>query len=233
MTANLKATSSKASLLALFIGVTASSSYGATVYIDFGNTDATGNWNGVSDAVSGSIADAIDSTGAATGIQIAVTSRFNGTNNNGTTDAGAPYPSFATRDSFYGNADAEWQGLTITSATVNISGLNSGFTYDFTFYASRIATDDRGTLYTVTGSNSGAGELNPTGPITDTVSVNGISPDGSGEINLVVSEGSTNTNSTGFFYLGVMEITSNPVPEPGTTVLLIAAIGGAGLRRRR
>ena len=233
MSAHPTATTKRGGLPTLLFGFTALTTHAATLYTDFGNADVTGNWNSISNAQTGSINDAIDSTGAATGIQIAVTSRFNGINASGTTDPTAPYPSFATQDSFFGNADAEFSEVIITSASVSISGLSSGFIYDFTFYASRVADDDRGTRYTVTGANSGFGELNPTGPLTETVSVNGISPDGSGVINLVVSEGPTNDNSFGFFYLGVMEMNSSPVPEPGSSLLFVATLGAAGLRRRR
>lgn len=233
MTVNFISSPNRAGLLALSFGSTALAANAVSIFTDFGEADSVGNWNNISEAQTGSVADAIDSTGASTGISIAITSRFNGTNTAGTTDAGAAYPSFATRDSFFGNADAEFSGVTITSASLNISGLSSDATYDFKFFGSRTATDDRGTLYTVTGANSGSGELNVSSNVTNTASINGISPDGSGSINLVVSKGSTNTNSTGFFYLGVMEINSNPVPEPGSAALLVAALGIVGFRRRR
>lgn len=205
----------------------------ASVLVDFGESDATGNWNGISNAVDGIVADAIDDTGTPTGITIAITSRFNGANTNGTSDAGAPYPSFATDDSFYGNADGVWGGIDpILSATIEITGLTIGVPYNFTFYGSRMGVgDNRETLYTLTGTNSGSVPFDVANNITETAGINSITPDGTGKISLVVSEGSNNSNGVGFYYLGAMEFA--PVPEPATGVFLLGSLSLLALRRRR
>ncbi len=206
-----------------------------TVFIDFGNADAGAGWNGLGNAAEASIADAIDSTGAPTGIGIAipVSDGFTGVNNNGATGTGI-YPDFAPRDSFCGNADAVFGTSPINpSATVELTGLTVGTPYNFTFYASRGGVgDNRSTRYTLTGTGpSMFAELDAANNTTNTVSIFGVLPDPAGAINLVVSEGTANTNGTGFYYIGALEI--NSVPEPSRAVLLLGSLVPFVLRRRR
>lgn len=208
--------------------------HAATVLVDFGGTNATGNWNGISNAVSGSVANAIDDTGASTGITIAITSRFNAINTDGTSSGAAPYPSFATADSFYGNALAPFNSQPIiANSTVTFSNLAIGTAYSFTFYASRMGvSDNRTSRYTLTGAGSPQfGELDASNNIGNSVTVSNVLPNVSGVITLDVGAGTGNTNPTGFYYLGAVEIHS--VPEPGSALLVLSATGLVAIRRRR
>lgn len=223
----------RAALLVGTLAVTASSVHAATVLIDFGNPNTTGNWNSMTDPVAGAIANALDSTGSATGMTVTVTSRFNATNGNGTTDPTAPYPAFVTNDLFYGNALAGFNGQpAIANSTVTFSGLTVGQSYSFTFFASRTGVaDNRETRYTLTGAGSPAlAELNAANNVTGTATVSNVLPNASGVITLNVGMGNDNNNPTGFYYLGSAEISF--VPEPGSAVLLLGGLALAGSRRR-
>lgn len=208
--------------------------HAATVLVDFARTDATGNWNGISNWVSGSVADAIDDTGASTGMTIEITSRFNNVNSAGTTSGDAPYPSFATGDSLFGNAFAVWDSQPIiANSTVTFSNLTIDTAYNFTFYASRMGgTENRNSRYTLTGAGSPQfAELNAANNIGDVVTISNVMPDEFGVITLDVGVGTGNNTIQGFYYLGVVEI--NSIPEPGSALLALSAMGLAAIRRRR
>ncbi len=205
-----------------------------TVLIDFSGTTSSGNWNRISNAASGSLSNAIDNTGTTTGMTVDITARFSDINIQGTTSGTAPYPSFATGDSFYGNALQEWTGFAITpKSTVVFGNLIPGALYSFTFYASRTsATDNRTTRYTLTGNGASAfAELNVANNITNTVTVSNLIPDSNGKIALDVAPGTGNNNPYGFYYLGVAEI--NYVPEPSSAILFAGTSALAILRRHR
>ncbi|WP_269542978.1 PEP-CTERM sorting domain-containing protein [Cerasicoccus fimbriatus] len=209
-----------------------------TVLINFGGstTGQPETWNNFSEtdlAVLSS--DLLDTTGTGTGIQLETTDAFYGINGNGTTSASAPYPSSATGNSFY-DANSTWgSGSGNDLAVLEFSGLDVGKTYSFTLYASRIGpSDNRSSLYTLQGENSGSAALNATGNITSTVTVSDITPTAGGLITLTISPDAANNNSSGFIYLGVVEMTA--VPEPATVALGMATAAFAGcvwLRRRR
>ena len=114
---------------------------------------------------------------------------------------------FATSDYFY-NA-----GRPVT--TFKLVLLDLACTYNFRFFATRNAQDTRETTYTVTGGNgpftadlqtSGADVGGGNG--SRVVSIQGVKPDTTGEI-----EVSFSTKSGGFSYLGAMEL---EVVEPST-----------------
>ncbi|MGE9268361.1 MAG: hypothetical protein ACQKBY_09715 [Verrucomicrobiales bacterium] len=196
----------------------------ATIYIDFGGSDHTGNWNGIASTNVHTVSNLIDSTGANTGYALSITNDFSGVNGNGTT-SGGPYPGFATDDSHYGQS-------TNPAAAFQLQNLDPSKLYTLTFYGSRMSvSDNRETEYTVTGD--GASQvllLDVANNVTETISTTTITPTAGGIITVDLQEGPNNTNSSGFFYIGALEI--NVVPEP-STALLSLALPALLLRRRR
>ena len=127
------------------------------------------------------------------------------------------------------------------AGTLAITGLDPGTTYKLKMFATRNIADTRITSYSVTDSNglhyvtlqtsgTGAGSTNqPTGNDATVVSLNGLVPDPSGELDLTVTE------VAGLYaYLGILEITlADPLPSfalqpqslevaPGASSALIA-----------
>lgn len=219
----------------------------ARILIDFGAggtqtttgaspDDPVNAWNNVPDTIAtstlGSVSDLRYTTNAPSGFGLTVTSRFNASNPNGTTDS-TVYADDATRDQLYGNT-ASFGGLSNLTPTFKLTGLPLDYTFDFTFYASRIdsgATDNREALYTVTGSNTKTAELNALNNVNGTATVTGISPSPQGEIQIALSPGNDNTHNNRFVYIGVLDV--NVVPEPGGAALVLGGGLAALLRRRR
>lgn len=217
-------------------------------------TDAVGRvWNNISESndLSGSPHTLNETGGTDSGFRLTisnvagVTSQigFNGANGNGVGSTAAPltgaalarnYPLSATRDSLYGNTVAFGNG-TVQSVRLVVSNLNPDERYSFDFFASRLSAggDNREAEYLVTGGLSGTAPtsvfLNASENSGNIVGVTGFAPDANNQIIIDIDGGPNNTNSSGFFYLGVLEITS--VPEPATAAVL--ALGGGLLLARR
>lgn len=213
-------------------------------------------WNSVDDDhqnLYATNAALVYSTGASSGVHLAIASLagsgteqgFNSTNSantNGITAAAAGselaarnYPANALRDSMYGNS-GDWPAggalNTTTLVRMTLSGLDDSQVYKFYFFASRTSvSDNRETLYVVDGAGDAKSvTLDAANNTSRVATVADIAPEG-GTITIDVSAGPNNNNSTGFFYLGVLEIESAPVPEVSTVSILAAA--GAGLLRRQ
>ncbi|MGK0184262.1 MAG: hypothetical protein ACI9R3_000028 [Verrucomicrobiales bacterium] len=212
-------------------------SEGANVLVDFGSgttTTATPtnglSWNNITSAVDGTVIDAVDAnTGAGTGIGVGITSRFNGINTNGTLIS-TVYPAEATRDSFYGNV-ATFNGIEVPNAQVTITGLQPGGLYSISLYGSRTASDNRETQYVLTGDSTATVFLDVASNDDNFAFVPSMGGNGSNSIVIDVSSGPNNTNGSGFFYLGALEI--NSVPEPSVSLLAIVGIGLMTMIRRR
>jgi hypothetical protein len=212
----------------------------ASLFFDFGNAtqQTAGNYNNITHTQA-PILNAIDSTGAGTGIGLS-TIGFNelGPNDNGTTTPGAPGNVFdpqATRDNLFGHSDNFNIGSPRPMAVLDLSGLDgSGATsYTFTFFASRTGvSDNRETQYSIAGLNNGVGLLNAAANTSNVAVVSGIVPTAGGTIEISVMKGPANNNGSGFFYLGAMKIDSVPVPEPTTMALLGGAAILVAVRRR-
>lgn len=214
----------------------------ATLFFDFGDTGqpTPGNYNNIS-FVQDPILNAIDSTGASTGIGL-TTEGFNeiGANLNGTTAPSAPANLFdpqATRDNLFGHSDNFNAGAPRATGTLTLTGLDgSGSTlYDLTFFSSRTGvTDNRETQYAVVGLNNGLGYLNASGNTSSVATVSGIKATPAGEVVVTITAGPNNSNGSKFFYLGAMRLESAVVPEPATLGLAcVAALVAMRLRRAR
>lgn len=226
-------------LAAIFALLSVSSASAATLYFDFGSSAnlTPGNYNNV-DHTQAPILNAIDSTGAATGVGLATTG-FNeiGPNTNGTTSpsgAAAAFQPEATRDSLFGHSDNFNVGSPRPLGVLSLTGLDgSGATsYSFTFFASRTGvTDNRETAYAVAGANSNTMYLNAAGNVSDVAIAAGIVPTATGTISINVDAGPNNNNGSEFFYLGAMSIESRAIPEPaGAALVMLVIVGLAAVR---
>jgi len=175
--------------------------------------DPANFWNNVTDGigktVGGRLSDLVTADNVPTGISLVILSRFNGANTNGTL-ASEQFPPDATRDSLFGNTET-FSGLGNVLPSFKLTGLDPLLTYQFTFYASRMgASDNRQTLYTVTGANSRFATLNPAGNIDNFVVLSVIAPTAEGEITISLAPGAANNNSYHFTYLGAMRMQPTP-----------------------
>lgn len=210
----------------------------ANIFVDFGESSqiTAGNYNNiiVNTPATLSIADMVDSDGASTGVGIAISGFFPGSNSTGSTtpmgDA-ALFPVTATRDNTFGHTGPFSGNADASLGNVSLTGLDPSSSYDFTIFAARAGvTDNRETMYDFTGANTGVGFLNPSSNNTEIVVISGIQPTAAGEISIDVSAGPNNNNGSRFYYLGAMMIAPS-IPEP--TSLLLAGLAGVGFLVRR
>lgn len=221
-------------VLTLAVAVPASAT---TLFFDFGNTARQvggGNWNNVVPATTQLFA-LFDSDGniyttsnGQAGFEI--TDTFFQTGEPSQLGSEAPagdaagYPVDATDDYFFGHTTPFAGADPNPLGQVKLTNLESGVLYDFTFFASRQGvTDTRSALYTVTGANSASGSLNASNNDTEVLRVQGILADGNNEIYIDVEPGLDNDNTTGFYYIGLMQV--DVVPEPSAIALLLSGLG--------
>lgn len=184
---------------------------------DFGSastpTDAADDpnnaWNNVTDQIgstsTGVLANLVTVRNSVTGVSLVMLKRFNGANTNGTL-ASTQFPADATRDSLYGNTEA-FGGSSNIFPSFKLTGLDTGLTYNFTFYASRLGVNDnRETGYTIVGADSDIVAFDAGNNVDESVRAVGIAPDASGEITISVAPTAANNNGYHFTYLGVMKV---------------------------
>lgn len=226
------------STVALTICALASLATAASIFVDFGDSSqiTAGNYNNLvfnSPSVL-SIPNAIDSTGAGTGISITATGFYPGSNQNGTTSptgAAAVFDAQATRDNAFGHTGAFGGNPDASLANVSLTGLNPALTYDFVFFGSRTSvTDNRETAYAVSGATLSTAYLNTAANTSNVATVSGMAPTATGTISINVSAGPNNSNASKFYYLGAMKIDA-AVPEPSIIGLAGIALAAACLRR--
>jgi hypothetical protein len=201
----------------------------ASICFDFGDAAGAtpGNWNNVTAYAAGGetkIANAIDSLGRVTTVDLFITRDFGGTNTAGEVSTEAGFPSKAQRDSFLVGS---------TPAQLRIEGLDPMLLYDFTFFGSRqIAdvTDGRSFDVQLHGlTDSALLTLNNRGNKDQVLTIAQFRPDALG--NVLIDVNCTAGASWGYF--GVLQITP-VVPEPSSLALaIVAGVGGVGLLRRR
>ena len=201
-------------------------------YIDFGITTNTtpGNWNNVAVAnaasASGISLALIDSNGASTGVTLTIDDAFNtvNTGGNASPDPSLPFPSTAAADSFFGNT-AEFQGATEPTGGFTLTGLDPTKYYSFSIFASRNnVTDNREAQYTVAGATTVVDALNASNNTMNTASAMNVQPNGSNEIIFTAAPGSNNTNGSGFYYLGAIEIITSDAPLSVNSFELISKL---------
>lgn len=190
---------------------------------DFGSTslavtaadDPDNTWNNITTDIGLSATGKLTSLktvrGAVTGLNFSMIRRFNGANTNGTTASGI-LPSKATSDSLFGNTEV-FTSLSNIFPAFRLSGLPTGSAWDLTFYASRTsASDNRETLYTVTGAAVATTTLNAANNQSQTARLLTVKPDSSGEITIALSPGPANNNANHFTYLGTLRLDPSPPP---------------------
>lgn len=90
--------------------------------------------------------------------------------------------------------------------------------------------DNRETVYTVTGLNSGSAILNATENVLNIASVSNIIP-AAGAITVALTPSAANNNGNHFTYLNVLRLTA--VPEPSRAMLGMTGAAFCLLARRR
>lgn len=212
--------------------------HASTVLIDFG-TSATNNgngettgqlqtWNNITSTAAHTTGLLKNSAGADTLITLSLGGAFFAATNESPKPPAGPYPTTASADAFYQNVPI----------TLTLNNLNPAETYNITFYGflsrdttrrTEVSIADNTQEYEASNMRTGGtndaptGATNPNGGSTTFLSV---MPDSNGTIAMTIDQG---TGNTGYYILGVMEITS--VPEPSAAIL--ALLGIAPLLRRR
>lgn len=188
-----------------------------SAFIDFGNPDnQTEGYNNATETDPqdpASVLQIMDAEGNETGITLNMVVPFTENNTDGTTEAeeNIAFPASATADSFYGSVE-RFFGTTTPSATFTLTGLDPELYYSFSIFASRVGdevNDNRSTLYTVStegGSETATATLDAANNISERVLIEGIQPGEDGVITFRSEPAPENTNTTGFYYLGAIEM---------------------------
>ena len=224
----------------LAAGLMASAASAATIQVDLGingvqNTTVTG-WNNMSGPAAsgnpGNIANAVDSTGAATGISMTYSESGvagtpgTGANYTGSAPVGlitvpSPVPGTAIMDGTFARSGA-WFDITI-------AGLDTNLTYDFQLWGARGLSDEtiKDVFYQVNGLTTGIPVNVGTSYNNQTMAnIEGVSPTAGGVIVVHTSVESGNTQGGS---LNLFTMTS--VPEPSSAALF--GLGGIALLIRR
>lgn len=154
-----------------------------TTYINFNrgfNEAAPWNNTNSSPTAGSTTSNLTDETGTSTGMNVTLLDAWAGDNSLGvnTGNNSGIYPDNVIRTSY-------WEGSTATKR-VRFSGLASDKKYNFIFFASRAGGGNRTTIYTI-GNESVS--LNAAGNATNTVQINGISPNSSGQVTISMRKG--------------------------------------------
>ncbi|GEP98351.1 fibronectin type III domain-containing protein [Chitinophaga cymbidii] len=169
------------------------------IYVNFNRTYPVATpWNSFNSLPSAgaNISNLKDGLGNSTGATITIVDAMTGDNEFGavTGDNTGVFPDDVMRTAFYDQ--------TATSKRIRISNLNAAYKYNLVFFGSRgQVADNRNTTYSV-GAQSVT--LNAASNTSNTVQLNGISPDGSGNIEFSIVRASGST----YAYLNAMVIQS-------------------------
>jgi hypothetical protein len=187
------------------------------------------------------VVNLINSTNVGTGVGITFS---NGWQSNGFNNGGLLAPDSSLLGPIASkNATGDYFFVLDNSASMTFTGLNPALTYNFQIFGTRQITTVRTSVYSITDINGlhsftlqtsgpGIGAGGYDGNNNTFATFSNIVPDNSGNITLSLVGG---TAASKYGYIGTLQMTANPVPEPGTITLLGAA-GLTGLviyRRRR
>lgn len=183
------------------------------VLIDFGSvatpTEITGGptWNNIDERNQHGLANfsLLDMKGNHSGILLTVESPFAGANRSGAKTDTAGYPASAVTDSLYANVESFNKQSNVTPV-LRLSGLDPAKRYTLAFFASRIASDNRTTRYTVTGAETMQVELDAAAKTPAVAATSPLVPKADGTLTIVISPAPANDNANHFTYLGVLEI---------------------------
>lgn len=182
------------------------------VLVDFGNATPAPTWNQMTGFTVGSKINLKDTKNVFVGMSLTIKQRFNAINTDGATTSNTPLnmPSTVSSRSFYGNARGPlFNGIVTPTGEIEVAGLLPNLNYTFSFFGSRVASDNRETLFTLQGSNTGSASLNPSSNTTQIATVANIKPNAEGKITISVTAGPNNVSANGWFYLNAAKITSN------------------------
>lgn len=183
----------------------------SSVLVDFGNATPSPSWNQMSGLTVGSKINLKDSLNVFVGMSLTITERFNGINTNGATGTTTilNMPDNVSARNFFGNAAGVFSGITTPQGVIEVAGLLPNLTYNFSFFGSRAASDNRETMYTVSGINSASASINPSSNATAVATIRNIRPNANGKATISVTAGPNNVASNRWFYLNAAKITSN------------------------
>lgn len=180
------------------------------VKIDFGGASSPFPWNNMSSPALGMVVpDLIDEQGGNSGISIEVTDAFAGINQSGptTTTTNPVITSEVSGDSFWGNGQGVFDGRSDTLGILILKKLNKTMKYNLLIFGSRAGvTDNRETLYEVSGDKNISTTLNTSNNTSAFAEINSITPKENGTITIRVSAGNQNNNSYKFFYINSLII---------------------------
>ncbi|PZR27823.1 MAG: hypothetical protein DI535_08730 [Citrobacter freundii] len=179
-------------------------------YVNFNQTNPVTGWNNFNSApnAGAAITNLKDKDNNGTGINVTLTDGWTAASANGTITGNnsGVYPDDVMRTSYY---DANTGGRRIT-----LSNLPTNKKYNLIFTASRAST---GSLITRYAAGGKSGDLNVDNNTAGFVKLSDLSPNASGQIEIVVSKVGASSN----FYIGALEIQSYPflpVALPPTNV---------------
>jgi len=185
------------------------------IYINFndGTNSEGGNWNNTNTKypdINDVFANMIDSSGDATAIGLKVITPWQqmggGSNNSGTSTGNnsGVYPDNVLRSAYW--------TLHTASQSIQVYGLDTSESYDFTFFGSRVASDPRTTNYQI-GSRTVS--LNTGNNTSNTVTIDDVKPDQAGTVTLTLSAGSGYT----YGYLNALVISGGLMPDKTSPVM--------------
>lgn len=156
-----------------------------SIYVNYNQLEPAGapwnNFNALPNTNAG-ISNLQDETGTASGINITILDAFTGANNVGATtgENSGVFPDAVMHTFFYDQSGADRH--------VRISGLSADRKYNLMFFGSRASVyDNRNTVY---GAGGQTVTLNAASNTSNTVQINGLSPDSTGSIIFTVRQAS-------------------------------------------